>query len=250
MKKIIVIFLLILAFGLSAIAQNNTTKNANDLYSKGEYKIAASAYEKIIANQGVSPELYYNLGNAYYKSGEVGKSILNYERALRLRPTYDDAKTNLEMAQLKVVDNVVQIPPFFVMRWIDGLMKLLTSNQWLVLSLFFWTLTLTSILFFIFGKTLTYRKASFYVAIVFIGLSVFSGLFSGIRKYQMVNHNEAIILSGAVNIKSSPDKSGTDLFLLHEGTKVKIKSTLDKWVEVVIGNGNVGWIESNCIERI
>lgn len=250
MRKLIVIFSLILAFGLPAIAQNNSFKRANDLYSKGEYKNAAIEYETILKNQGVSPELYYNLGNAYYKMGEVAKSILNYERALRLQPTYEDAKTNLEMAQLKVVDNVVQIPPFFVMRWIDGLMKLLTSNQWLVLSLLFWLVTLTSILLFIFGKTLTYRKTSFYVAIVFVGFTFFSGIFSGVRKHQMVNHSEAIILSGAVYIKSAPDKSGTDLFLLHEGTKVKIKSTLDKWVEVVIGNGNVGWIENNCIEKI
>lgn len=88
------------------------------------------------------------------------------------------------------------------------------------------------------------------MAIVFVGFTFFSGIFSGVRKHQMVNHSEAIILSGAVYIKSAPDKSGTDLFLLHEGTKVKIKSTLDKWVEVVIGNGNVGWIENNCIEKI
>ena len=250
MRKLIVIFSLILAFGLPAIAQNKSFKRANDLYSKGEYKNAAIEYETILKNQGVSPELYYNLGNAYYKMGEVAKSILNYERALRLQPTYEDAKTNLEIAQLKVVDNVVQIPPFFVMRWIDGLMKLLTSNQWLVLSLLFWLVTLTSILLFIFFFFLTNTKTSFYMAIVFVGFIFFSVIFSGVRKHQMVNHSEAIILSGAVYIKSAPDKSGTDLFLLHEGTKVKIKSTLDKWVEVVIGNGNVGWIENNCIEKI
>lgn len=250
MKRIIFIFSVILAFSFSINAETNSVKKANDLYSKGDYQAAANEYEQILLKDGAAPELYFNLGNAYYKSGEVGRSILNYERALRLNPTYEDAKVNLEMAQLKVVDNVVQIPPFFIKRWISVLMKLLTSNQWLVLSLVFLILTLASVLFFIFGYTLTYRKMSFYAAVVLLSLTVLTGFFSGVRKYQMTNHTDAIIMSGAVNVKSSPDKSGTDLFQLHEGTKVRIKSALGNWTEIVLGNGSVGWVEDENIEKI
>jgi len=250
MKRIIFIFSVILAFSFSIKAETNSVKKANDLYAKGDYQAAANEYEQILLKDGAAPELYFNLGNAYYKSGEVGRSILNYERALRLNPTYDDAKVNLEMAQLKVVDNVVQIPPFFIKRWISILMKLLTSNQWFVLSLILLILTLASVLFFIFGYTLTYRKMSFYAAVVLLSLTVLTGFFSGVRKYQMTNHTDAIIMSGAVNVKSSPDKSGTDLFQLHEGTKVRIKSALGNWTEIVLGNGSVGWVEDENIEKI
>lgn len=250
MKRIIFIFSVILAFSSSIKAETNSVKKANDLYAKGDYQAAANEYEEILLKDGVAPELYFNLGNAYYKSGEVGRSILNYERALRLDPTYDDAKTNLEMAQLKVVDNVVQIPPFFIKRWISIMMKLLTSNQWFVLSLIFLILTLSSVLFFIFGYTLSYRKISFYAAVVLLCFTVLTGFFSGVRKYQMTNHTDAIIMSGAVNVKSSPDKSGTDLFQLHEGTKVRIKSTLGNWTEIVLGNGSIGWVEDQNIEKI
>lgn len=250
MKRIIFIFSVILAFSSSIKAETNSVKKANDLYAKGDYQAAANEYEEILLKDGVAPELYFNLGNAYYKSGEVGRSILNYERALRLDPTYDDAKTNLEMAQLKVVDNVVQIPPFFIKRWISIMMKLLTSNQWFVLSLILLILTLSSVLFFIFGYTLSYRKISFYAAVVLLSFTVLTGFFSGVRKYQMTNHTDAIIMSGAVNVKSSPDKSGTDLFQLHEGTKVRIKSTLGNWTEIVLGNGSIGWVEDQNIEKI
>lgn len=250
MKRIIFIFSIFLTFSFSVNAVNSSVKKANDLYAKGDYQAAANAYEQILLTDGVAPELYFNLGNAYYKSGEVGRSILNYERALRLNPTYDDAKANLEMAQLKVVDNVVQIPPFFIKRWVSIMMKLLTSDEWLAISVVSLVLTLSAILFFIFGYSLTNRKISFYLAVILLCFTVLTGFFSGVRKYQMTNHTDAIIMSGAVNVKSSPDKSGTDLFQLHEGTKVSIKSSLGKWTEIVLGNGSVGWVEDENIIKI
>ncbi len=250
MKRIIFIFSVMLSFSTSAFAQTDVVKHANDLYSKGDYKAAAEEYENIIAAKSVAPELYYNLGNAYYKSDEIGHAILNYERSLRLKPNYQDARVNLEMAQQKVVDNVVQVPPFFVMRWIDLLMKLFTSNQWYVVSVIFLILMIVASLVFVFGYSVAHRKTSFYIAVVLLCLTVLTMFFAGIRKNQMVHHTDAIIMSGAVIVKGSPDKSGTDLFQLHEGTKVKVKSSLGKWTEIVLGNGNIGWVEDENIERI
>ena len=214
MRRVILFLSLILCFGSVLFAQSSRVKQANDLYSKGNYSDAAKLYEKVLATEGVAPELYYNLGNAYYKLSETGKSILNYERAIRLAPTFEDAHVNLELAQLKVVDNIVQTPTFFLGRWIENLIKLLTSNQWIAVS-----------------------------------FSVFI-IFSDVRKDQMVNHREAIVMTGVVTVKSSPDKSGTDLFQLHEGTKVVVKSTLGKWTEIILGNGNIGWVEQDNIENI
>lgn len=250
MKRIILFLSLILSFGSMAFAQSNAVKQANNLYSKGDYSSAAKLYEKILTTEGVAPELYYNLGNAYYKTNEIGRSILNYERALRLSPTFDDARFNLELAQLKVIDNNVQIPTFFIGRWIENLIKLQKSNQWLGLSIILFLISLISAFLFVFGSTRQFRKMSFYVGSILLGISVLMLIFSGIRKDQLLNHHEAIVLTGVVSVKGSPDKSGTDLFQLHEGTKVVVKSTLGSWTEIKLGNGNIGWVEQDNIERI
>jgi tetratricopeptide (TPR) repeat protein len=196
----------------SAFAQTDLIKKANDLYSKGDYSAASELYEQVLKTDQVAPELYYNLANSYYKMNETGRSILNYERALRIKPNYKAARVNLEMAQQKVVDNVVQVPSFFLMRWMDYLMKLLSSNEWFVISLISLVVTIAGFMFFIFGYTLSFRKTSFYIAVVFLAFTVVGMFFSGLRKSQLMHQNEAVIMVGSVSVKSSPDKSGTDLF--------------------------------------
>ncbi len=250
MKRILVFITLILCFGLSMFAQLDSAKEANVLYARGNFVDAAKEYERIIKKEGVAPELYYNLGNAYYKSNEIGLSILNYERALRLSPTFDDARFNLELAQQKVVDNIIQTPTFFLGRWILNLIKVLSSNQWLYISMSVFIFTLIFVFMFLFGNSHQLRKISFYAGSILLIASVVGLVFSGIRKNQLINHDEAIVMTGVVSVKSSPDKSGTDLFQLHEGTKVTVKSTLGNWTEIKLGNGNVGWVEQSDIEQI
>lgn len=250
LNRIILISTIFLGLNFTAFSQVDPFKNANNLYAKAQYTEAAQEYEQLVSKNEVAPELYFNLGNTYYKLGEIGKSILNYERALRLKPSYEDAQFNLEMARLKVVDNVVQVPSFFIMRWIDSFIKLLSSNQWFWLSVILLVVSIVSFFVFVFGYSSLLRKFTFSLGIVFLSFSVVSGIFSGIRKNQMSRHNQAIIMVGTVIVKGSPDKSGTDLFQLHEGTKVKVKSELGEWTEIVLGNGNIGWLENNNIEMI
>lgn len=252
MKNIRILFLLLLSIGFfsHSFCQNEQHKKANELYSKGDYAGASELYEKIIKTYGVAPELYYNLGNSYYKMGETGRSILNYEKALRLNPMYHDARYNLDMAQQKVIDNIVQVPPFFILRWLDIFMKLLSSNQWFFVGFITFLITIIAAMFFIFGFTLSNRKISFYIAAIFFSMTIVTLIFSAVRKNQQIQHNEAIIMTGVITVKSSPDRSGTDLFQLHEGTKVKVKSKLGSWFEVVLGNGNIGWVESKNLEQI
>jgi tetratricopeptide (TPR) repeat protein len=251
MKSKIFISAIVLFLSFTTLmAQNEELAKANSLYKKADYQGAAMLYEDIATRYGISPELYYNIGNAYFKAGEVGRSILNYERALRLAPNYDDAKTNLELAQTKVVDNIVQVPPFFVKRWIDSFIKLLSVDQWYLVSVVVFVITLLCFLYFIFGNNLIIRRIAFYGAFILLVVAIISGAFGLTRRSELNNHNQAIIMSGTVVIKSSPDKSGTDLFQLHEGTKVSIKSNLDEWTEIVVGNGNIGWLETKAIEKI
>jgi len=250
MKRIFLLLSLVMCFGLSAFSQMEAVKQANELYAKGNYQIAAKQYEEILSIQGVAPELYYNLGNTYFKMNEVGRSILNYERALRLSPSFEDAQINLELAQQKVVDNINQTPTFFIGRWVNDMIKILTSNQWIVISFGLFLVCLVSAFLFVFGYSQRLRKSSFYSGVVLLFLSLICLVFSGVQKNQMTNHRDAIIMSGVVIVKSSPDESGTDLFQLHEGTKVSVKSTLGGWSEIKLRNGSIGWVEQVNIEKI
>lgn len=245
---ILLFFLLCSAFMLHA--QTDSISYANQLYAEGDYNLAALQYEEILRNKGVAPELYYNLGNAYYKLDETAKAILNYERALRLKPNYPDAEHNLELAQLKIVDYIPDNGSFFLMRWVNDFVKIFTSNQWLFTSVLLFIATIILTFLFIFGSSIRLRKTSFYLAILFIIMSVIAFIFSGMQKKQLENRNQAIIMSGVVTVKSSPDKSGTDLFQLHEGTKIEVKSDFGGWAEIIVGNGNIGWIELLHIEKI
>lgn len=241
---------LLFCLSFTVVAQSQVLNQANEMYKAGNYQMAATLYEQVLAKEGIAPEVYYNLGNAYYRTNEVGRSILNYERALRLSPNYDDALFNLQLAEQRVVDNIIQTPTFFLGRWISNLIKLLSSNQWFYVSIAVFFVCLISLFLFIFGNTRGLRKSTFYVAMVLLTVTILTAVFSGVRKEQLLNHHQAIVMAPIVVAKSSPDRSGTDLFQLHEGTKVVIKSTLGSWVEIKIGNGSIGWVELKSIEKI
>jgi tetratricopeptide (TPR) repeat protein len=251
MKRYIILTLIIFSVGVSAVlGQSSLFKKGNELYGKGNYKAAADTYEKILKEEGIAPEIYYNLGNAYYKLNETGLSILNYERALRLSPNYENARVNLELAQLRVIDNVHQISSFFVLRWFESAINLFTTNQWLYISVILFVLTITFILTFIYSYSAAFRRGSFYIALILFIFSMTSVTFSYVKKNVIDERKEAILMTGSVTVKSSPDKSGTNLFQIHEGIKVRIQSSLGDWTEIKLGNGNVGWIENKNIEII
>lgn len=254
MKRIVLLLSLFAVCLFPIIAQETETtdnlKQANALYADGEYRQAALLYEQIIQEEGVAPELYYNLGNSYYKANEIGRSILNYERALRLNPKDKDAQHNLELAQTKVIDSITAEEPFFVKKWLQSLISWLSSNQWLFLSWTLFLLSIAGLLIFVFGSSRGLRKTSFALTIVFLLISLFSLGFSISRKKQVTERNDAIVMIGIISVKSSPDKSGTDLFELHEGTKVEIKNALGEWVEIEIGDGRQGWVQERQIEKI
>lgn len=181
---------------------------------------------------------------------ETALAILNYERALRIRPHFDDAQNNLELARSKVIDNIIQTPDFFIKEWIDLLVRILQSDSWFYLSVILFIFSLLSVFLFLFSRSRSMRKSSFYAGVLLFSLCIVTFVFSGIRKKQMLNHDDAIIMTGVVVVKSSPDRSGTDLFQLHEGTKVKVKGSLGEWSEITIGNGDKGWLETGSIEII
>lgn len=221
---------------------------ANAQYAEGNYTEAAQKYEQILSQQQ-SEEVYYNLGNAYFKQGELAQSILAYERALRINPSYKDAKHNLQFAQLSIIDNIEDTQSFFLSNWLKAIRNLFSQNTWTILSISLFILTLIGFFLYAFSQTVALRKTAFYTSIVAFVISIIS-ITNAYSLYQR-DHNraEAIITQGIVNIKSSPDRSGTDLFTIHEGTKVIISETLGDWCCIHVGN-YIGWMPISYLERI
>ncbi|MBQ5387837.1 MAG: tetratricopeptide repeat protein [Paludibacteraceae bacterium] len=222
--------------------------DANAQYAEGNYAEAALQYEQIIAEQP-SAEAYYNLGNAYFKQGELAQSILAYERALRIEPSYKDAKHNLLFAQSRIVDNIEDTQSFFLSNWLKTIRNALGLPAWIGLSIALFIYTLIGLFLFAFSQTVWLRKTAFYTSMVALIISVIACVNAGSLHKRDTQRAEAIITQGIVNAKSSPDRSGTDLFTIHEGTKVEITETIGDWCCIHVGN-YIGWMPLAYLERI
>jgi tetratricopeptide (TPR) repeat protein len=197
-----------------------------------------------------SADLYYNVANCHYRKGELAASILNYERALKLDPSHEDAKHNLAFAAAKTVDNINVIGNIFLVNWWNAICNIASADTWAMVSIVLFVITLVALSFYIFSRKIWVRKFGFSVSIIALFFTIIS-LFSANTRYNVeTSKSQAIVFAQTVTIKSSPDRSGNDLFILHEGTKVNIKSTLGEWVEISTLDGNSGWMPANSIEVI
>jgi len=250
MKKSI-IFILFSFFAVVAMAATGKAKlmEANVEYKNKNFETAANLYEEIL-KEGESAAIFYNLGNAYYELGKLAPAILNYERALLRDPGNEDIRHNLELAYSQTVDRIEPVGRFFLLKWIDGLSSLYSTNAWAYISIISFIITLMLAGAFVFARVGWMKKIAFFagIATLIITLSAFG--FSNKQKNRLIIHDYAILFSPTVTIKGSPDASGKELFLLHEGTKVKIKRTLGNWIEIQSLDGNVGWVESSVLEMI
>ena len=222
--------------------------DANAQYAEGNYAEAATQYEQILQEQPTA-EVYYNLGNAYFKQGELAQSILAYERALRLKPSFKDAKHNLQFAQSRIIDNIEDTQSFFLSNWLKAIRNALSQRVWMVGSIVLFIMALVGLFLFAFSQTLWLRKTAFYCSVIALVISVMACANAGSLYQRDTQRSEAIITQGIVNAKSSPDRSGNDLFTVHEGTKVEIHEVIGDWCCVHVGN-NIGWMPLEYLERI
>ncbi|MCC8143822.1 MAG: tetratricopeptide repeat protein [Tannerellaceae bacterium] len=250
MKKIISLLLFSILFVNSIWAQDAIIKEAEEAYQQENYTQAIELYQQILTMYGESAEIYYNLGNAHYKAGHIAPSILNYERALLLDPGDADIRFNLQMAKQRAVDKIEPVPEFFLAKWFHTLQDMAAADSWGKMGIICFILFIGCLVLFFFSKWIHLKKIGFYLGLVFLLVVIFANIFAYNQKNELVYRDTAIIFAPTVTIKSSPDVSGTDLFILHEGTKVFVKSTLGSWFEIELEDGNVGWIQSKDIELI
>lgn len=223
---------------------------AGKAYMSGNYGVAVAAYTAILERGVHSFKLYYNLGNAYFKQDMLGGAILNYNRALLLRPADADARYNLALASSKVTDRIASVPEFFVKTWLRNLGRVMSSDGWTVVVLCALALVAVFVLVWLFAPGVAWRRSGFYgacFAVLLLGGSLYYAQ-SGYA--QLTDGERAVVMMNSVPVKSSPAQSGKDLFVLHQGTVVTSGELLDGWIQVTLSDGNVGWIESRNIEKI
>lgn len=250
MMKKFIYTIMFAALSLAVSAQTDKIA-ADSAYVKGDYKAAIEIYESLAANNGESADVYYNLGNAYYKSENIAKAVLNYERALLLNPDDEDIRFNLELARSKTVDKVAPEYKFFLMEWLESIINLLSISAWSILAVVSFVVMLLTLLLFLFGKSVSTKKTGFIIALFSLFITIFANLSALHRYHYLTERNDAVIMESSVTAKSTPSNSGTELFVIHEGRKVKISDdSMREWTEIELEDGNKGWIPSSSLERI
>lgn len=244
------IVILLTATTLCGQTPSELATQADDSYRMGDYTAAIEKYESILAAGQTSADLYYNLGNAYYRDGQTARSILNYERALRLKPNMADAKENLALANSHTTDRITQLPQLFVVRWVDWLCTAVTPNAWRVVWLVLLALLGVAIVMLRLGRDTTVRKAGLIGIIALAVLLIVTSLLLIGATNRHNAHDEAIIMEQTITIKGSPEQQSVDKMLLHEGTKVDVLDVYSEWTKIRIADGTTGWCLSESIERI
>lgn len=251
----LVAFVALLAGGMGIANATETTGESlflagNACYERGQYDSASLYYEAILSEGLYNAEVYYNLGNAYYRLKQYPRAILNYERALKVSPRHKNAEFNLSLAQNYIQDKVVSHTESPLRRWFSSIPYWLSERGWGWLSLAGFTLFALFLLAFRFFVPRNYWVFTGVVALLFLLLGVVSLYYSARSSRLLREPSHAVVMQSVVSVKSSPDASSKDLFILHSGTKVNLLDSLGGWYEVRIADGKRGWLECGSVEGI
>lgn len=252
MKRFLLILVLIALPASLTIAQENKDRylSAVEQFNAGNYSDAADSWLGLFNAGYDNYEILYNLGNAYYKMNDIPMAILFYERALLRKPGNEDIKYNLAIASGHIKDRFESIPGVFLVRWFNYISLTLLYDSWAVISIVSFIIALGLILLFLFLSRYNLKILSFWVGLLFLIVSVFSLSFSYRSRDLVYSSNEAIVVSPVVTGRSTPGESGTELFVIHEGLKVRTGEKLGEWIEIRLPDGNKGWVTTSSIEII
>lgn len=220
-------------------------------YTDGRWSECTESLEALESVGVVSPELYYNLGNAYFKSGDYPHAILYYERTLKISPSFEDARINLDFANSLIRDKIDAVPEFVLKSWARKVCYLMPSDFWALISIVLFAAALALFLVFRLGASRGLRRTGFYCSIVALILSASSFGMAQWQRNSYLKADGAIVMKPVASVKSSPSRdSSKDLFVLHEGTKVTVLDTVGEWKNISLSDGRQGWIEESDMEMI
>ena len=254
LKNRYIIFLIIISCFVQTVFSQNTNKDkfyqGVTFFTAGSYKEALQSWTEIYNTGYRSANLDYNIGNAYFKLNNVPFAILFYERAYLLKPADEDINYNLQIARTLIVDRFQEIPELFFVKWYNFVSLFLSTNTWAKISLVSFVLFLLLLSLYIYSPRYRHKVIGFWLAIAFILISMTTLAFTIRNRSLVYNSHKAIISDSMVSGKSSPDKSGNDLFILHEGTKVTVEDSVGEWLEIRLSDGNKGWVPVNSLITI
>jgi len=253
MKKLKITVLILLFFVpmiLLADGAKNLFQQANSAYEKENYDSCISILDSLLSTGIESPEIYYNLGNAWYKKNEISKAILYYEKAKKLDPHNADINYNLELSNTKIADKIDPVPEFFLKKWWRTVLLFFTEGQWVIINVISYTLLLIFVVLFFILPSKSSKQLSFFLGIMFLFISLITGVL-GYQSSQIVHtHNTAIVFTPTVNVKSSPSENSNTIFVIHQGTKIQLIDHLKDWYRVKLANGSEGWLKESDFEKI
>ena len=249
MKK----FLFLCLFTICSISAQNVDElftNANDLYKNEKFEQAIELYKNIESKGFISSELYYNLGNSYYKLNKVGPSIYYYEKALQLNPLNEDVQNNLVFAKRLALDNIEELPKTVFQKFNANYLQQLSYNQWAIVTVVFCFLaSLFFLLFYLSQKPSL--KRSFFVISVFGFFFLIVSFVITLNQYNFAKNNKvAIVFAEETSVRNAPTLNSEEVFTLHEGTKVTVLDSIDDWKKIKLADGKIGWIIAEEIKLL
>ena len=247
MKKVVYIFILLLSLSASA-QQNALFDSATKAYNAGEYQSAVDIYLEILESGKHSPELYYNLGNAYYKLNQIAPSIYYYEKALLLKPNDVEIKNNLGYAQNMTLDAIDTMPETGFTKIYNSVLRLLSFDQWAYVAVVFMILFVLLYIAFYYFRFSSRKRLSFILSIVSLFFSIIAVVFAYVEYNAYQAERYAIVFAKESSVKSEPNVKSQEAFELHEGTKVNVLDELNQWKKIQIVDGTVGWIPAEDIK--
>ena len=249
-KKII---LFILIFQTPLWAQQNTEQlfhSATKAYRSNNFTQAIELYNQVEKTGYVAPELYYNLGNCYYRTNALGKAMLYYERALKLAPNDEDIIHNIEVARTQLNDDIEPLPAFFLFKWIRSLRDTFSSNTWAIFVLLLLWLGITCLVFRLLNKQIRWNKQAVIGGIICLLLSTIAFIFCSNKRSIEQNYPYAIVMAEKTDFRSAPDPQSQKVLDIHEGLKVQLIDELSDWYKVRLMDGEQGWLRKESVERI
>ena len=225
-------------------------KKGNEHYIKGEYEEAINSYESIVTKGYINAQLFYNLGNAYFRFGKLGKAILYYEKAKKISPSDEDINHNLSFANSRIIDNIETLPKFFIFEWWENLLSLFSITGWTFTAYFLYLLVLFSIGVYFFARSFKIQKLALYSGLISALTFILVVILLIVNLNRELNVKYAVIIDQQVVTKFSPDVKSGDAFVVHEGLKVKAEDSINDWVKIKLIDGKVGWLKKESLEII
>lgn len=252
MKQLFILstVLVLLIGNLFAEKPDSLFLKANLAYANGYFQEAADNYLMIKDAGYESADLYFNLGNAYYKLNNFPSAILYYEKAKKLDPNNEDIEFNLGVTNSKIVDKIEPVPELFFKTWWRSFYNMFSANTWAIISVVSFMVFFILLAFYLLSRITPIRKLAFFSGLFVLFITVFT-FFISYQKYHNFHHEKyAIVFTPTITVKSSPNPNSVDLFVIHEGAKVQIKDNVGSWVEIRIANGSVGWLPAETLQKI